>query len=59
MKVQAIKRGYFGGQIREPGETFEISSKKALGSWMQAVEEKKSSKTSASTTEDPPAGTEE
>lgn len=33
--VIAIERGYYGGKIQEPGETFRIASEKHLGSWME------------------------
>ena len=35
MKVTAIKKGFYG-KIRMPGDRFEITDKKALGSWMKA-----------------------
>lgn len=34
MEVTAKERGYYGGGIKEVGETFTIESKKHLGSWM-------------------------
>jgi hypothetical protein len=34
MEVTAKERGYYGGCIREVGETFTIESKKHLGKWM-------------------------
>ncbi|OKO47389.1 hypothetical protein [Pseudomonas sp. BTN1] len=34
MEVTAKERGYYGGCIKEVGETFTIQSKKHLGSWM-------------------------
>jgi hypothetical protein len=39
MRVKAIKKGYDGKQIREPGAVFEFEGK--LGSWMEVVDEKK------------------
>lgn len=41
IKVRATTRGYYGGQIREAGEEFEVEDRKHVGSWMDpAVEEK-------------------
>jgi hypothetical protein len=37
MKVKAIKRGYDGQQIREPGDVFEFKGK--LGKWMIEVDD--------------------
>lgn len=34
MEVTAKERGYYGGSIKEVGETFTIESEKHLGSWM-------------------------
>lgn len=42
MEVTAKQRGYYGGGIKEAGETFSIEKKEHLGSWMQpGVELKK------------------
>lgn len=35
--VIATKRGYYDGQIREPGDEFSIQSEKDMGSWMKKV----------------------
>lgn len=41
IKVRATTRGYYGGQIREAGDEFEVEDRKHVGSWMDpAVEEK-------------------
>lgn len=37
MQVKAIKRGFCGVKVREPGEEFPFKGK--LGSWMKAVNE--------------------
>ena len=37
MLVKAIRKGFYDGLIREPGDLFEIGSKKELGSWMEPV----------------------
>ncbi len=34
MLVKANRVGFYDGLIRRPGDEFEISSKKELGSWM-------------------------
>ena len=39
IRVKATAKGYFG-QLREPGDEFEIPDEKALGNWMEVVEEK-------------------
>lgn len=36
MEVTAKERGYYGGGIKEIGETFSIAKPEHLGSWMQA-----------------------
>lgn len=41
MKVEAIKKGFFGGQIRREGAEFAIESKSQLGKWMRVIEEPK------------------
>lgn len=33
--VVALARGYFGGQVRERGDKFEIASDTDLGGWME------------------------
>lgn len=41
IKVRATTRGYYGGQVREAGDEFEVTDRKHVGSWMDvAVEEK-------------------
>ena len=40
MKVKAVKVGFYG-KLRKIGEEFEIEGQKALGSWMQELEVKK------------------
>lgn len=38
MKVKAIKRGYFGGEYRLPGDVFDCPSNKEFSNrWMQKV----------------------
>ncbi len=37
LPVQALERGYYGGKVREPGESFVIKKIKELGSWMMPV----------------------
>lgn len=45
IKVRATTRGYYGGQIREAGDVFEVETKEHVGSWMDpAVEEKSAPK---------------
>lgn len=39
MKVTAKERGYYGGGIKEVGETFNITKPEHLGSWMQPGKE--------------------
>lgn len=41
MKVVALKKGFFGGQIQREGAEFAIGDKKQLGNWMRIVEESK------------------
>ena len=41
MKVVALKKGFFGGQVQREGAEFAISDKKQLGNWMRIVEEPK------------------
>ena len=44
MKVRAIKRGYFGGQYRRPGDTFDCPSDQAFSKrWMEKVKKGKKS----------------
>ncbi|MDO9344836.1 MAG: hypothetical protein Q7T99_15260 [Pseudomonas sp.] len=35
MEVTAKERGYYGGGIKEVGDTFDITKPEHLGSWMQ------------------------
>lgn len=39
MEVTAKERGYYGGGIKEIGETFSIAKPEHLGSWMQPGKE--------------------
>lgn len=39
MEVTAKERGYYGGGIKEVGETFSITKSEHLGSWMQPGKE--------------------
>jgi len=39
MKVEAIKKGFFNGQIQREGAEFDIEGKEQLGDWMRIVEE--------------------
>ncbi|NNA30638.1 hypothetical protein [Pseudomonas lundensis] len=39
MQVTAKQRGYYGGGIKEVGETFAIDKQEHLGSWMQPGKE--------------------
>lgn len=39
MEVTAKERGYYGGGIKEAGETFNIAKPEHLGSWMQPGKE--------------------
>lgn len=39
MEVTAKERGYYGGAIKEVGETFDITKPEHLGSWMQPGKE--------------------
>lgn len=42
MKVKAIKRGYFGGEYRLPGDVFDCPSEQAFSKrWMQKVKKGK------------------
>ena len=41
MKVIAIRKGFFAGEIRCEGDEFVIDSKTELGSWMKEVRTKK------------------
>ena len=36
-KVVALGKGYYGGQLRERGDTFEIEKDTDLGGWMDPV----------------------
>lgn len=53
MLVKAIKRGFDGVKLREPGETFEFEGKP--GSWMEAVKEQADADTPAETVKEQPA----
>ena len=44
MKVKALRKGFFDGQIRREGAEFAIDSKVQLGSWMRLTEEPKAEK---------------
>ena len=44
MKVKALRKGFFDGQIRREGAEFVIDSKVQLGSWMRLTEEPKTEK---------------
>jgi hypothetical protein len=39
MEVTAKEKGFYGGSIREVGETFDITKPEHLGSWMQPGKE--------------------
>ena len=39
MEVTAKERGYYGGGIKEVGDTFDITKPEHLGSWMQPGKE--------------------
>ena len=45
MRVKATARGYYG-QLREPGDVFDIESEDDMGSWME-VEGKRGRKAKA------------
>lgn len=48
IKVQAIRRGYFGGVIREEGDVFEIDNKKQFSQrWMKEIKAPAKSKAPA------------
>lgn len=44
MKVVAIEKGFFDGQIRREGAEFAIEGKAQLGKWMRVIEEPKAEK---------------
>jgi len=44
MKVVALKKGFFGGQIQHEGAEFAIDNNSQLGSWMRVIEEPKQEK---------------
>lgn len=44
MKVVALKKGFFDGQIQREGAEFAIDDKSQLGSWMRVIEEPKQEK---------------
>ena len=38
IRVKAIRKGLYGGRVRNPGEVFEISNSQAFsGRWMEKV----------------------
>lgn len=44
MKVKAIRKGFYGGNIQLPGVEFSIDSKDQLGTWMEEVKQKPKAK---------------
>ena len=40
IKVVAIRKGFFGGELRLPKDKFSIEDKSQLGSWMTVIESK-------------------
>lgn len=44
MHVKAKERGYYGGRLIEPGDTFEIAHEDDLGRWMEPVKAEKAAK---------------
>lgn len=40
MKVVAIRKGFFAGELRRPGDEFVIKNKSELGLWMKEVRTK-------------------
>ncbi len=38
MKVKAVRKGFFGGNLQLPGVEFTIDNESQLGSWMKVVE---------------------
>jgi len=40
MKVQVTQKGFYGGQLWQEGEVFEIENRQELGSWMKEVRKK-------------------
>lgn len=58
LTVRALRPGYFG-KLREAGEVFEIPGRRALGSWMEVVGERRRLRLTVPPAEDPavpPAG---
>lgn len=41
IKVKTLHLGYYGDQLRQPGQEFEIKNKGEMGSWMAKVEPSK------------------
>lgn len=41
MKVRAIKRGFFGGQYRRPGDEFDCPSEAFSSKWMEKLKKGK------------------
>lgn len=41
IKVKATREGYFGNQLRDIDEVFEIDNENQLGSWMERMDGKK------------------
>ena len=37
MEVRAVKRGFFGGQYRRPGDKFNCSSEAFSNNWMEEL----------------------
>lgn len=46
IKVKATKLGFYGGQLRHPGDEFEID-KALLGSWMVQIKKTRKKKASS------------
>lgn len=44
MKVVAIKKGFYNGQIQSEGSEFVVDSDAQIGTWMRIVEEPKKEK---------------
>lgn len=56
IKVQATQLGYYGGQLREEGTTFEIESKQDLGNWMLVLDEPKATRAAKAASTQAPEG---
>lgn len=41
MKVRAVKRGFFGGQYRRPGDEFDCPSESFSEAWMEKLKKGK------------------